>query len=183
MQAAEELFTSRRLHEITLDDVARVAKVGKGTIYRYFKDKDDLFFKTASDGFEQLCELLRQTVPQHADFGSQLLAVCRHIREFFTKRRQLMRMMHSEEARIDWCKSDLRQTWMDERSKLVGAIGEIMDRGKAEGAVKTELSSDVLSALLLGMLRTTARELGNVPEPVRSLETVVDIFLNGIKAA
>ena len=30
MQAAEKLFSSRRFHEITTDDVAREAKVGKG---------------------------------------------------------------------------------------------------------------------------------------------------------
>ena len=33
MEAAERLFTSRRFHEITLEEVAQAAKVGKGTIY------------------------------------------------------------------------------------------------------------------------------------------------------
>ncbi|NJL30924.1 MAG: TetR/AcrR family transcriptional regulator, partial [Phycisphaerales bacterium] len=32
----------------------QAAGVGKGTIYRYFKDKDDLFFSTAAQGFEDL---------------------------------------------------------------------------------------------------------------------------------
>ena len=35
------------------------AKVGKGTIYLYFENKDDLFFQTATWGFEELCELLK----------------------------------------------------------------------------------------------------------------------------
>ena len=58
MGAAASLFANRRYHELTLDKVAKKAKVGKGTIYLYFKDKDDLFRQTAKWGFEQFCESL-----------------------------------------------------------------------------------------------------------------------------
>ena len=58
MRAVETLFTSRQVHEITLDDVIRQAGVGKGTLYRYFKDKDDLFFQTATSGFDDLHKML-----------------------------------------------------------------------------------------------------------------------------
>jgi len=82
MQAAEELFTSRRFHEITLDEVAQAAHVGKGTIYRYFKDKDDLFFQTASAGLDALCGLIHDGVPSSASFEDKLLAVCDRISSF-----------------------------------------------------------------------------------------------------
>ncbi|RPI59812.1 MAG: TetR/AcrR family transcriptional regulator, partial [Planctomycetaceae bacterium] len=59
MQAAEKLFTSRRFHEVTTDDIAKSAHVGKGTIYNYFKDKDDMFFQMATNGFDELCDLLQ----------------------------------------------------------------------------------------------------------------------------
>ena len=48
MQAAERLFLGKRFHEVTTDEVAREAHVGKGTIYRHFKTKDELFFETAT---------------------------------------------------------------------------------------------------------------------------------------
>ena len=37
MLAVEKLATSRRFHEITLEEVAKTAKIGKGTIYHYFQ--------------------------------------------------------------------------------------------------------------------------------------------------
>ena len=43
LNALEELLPGKRFHEITLDEVARTAGVGKGTIYLYFHDKDELF--------------------------------------------------------------------------------------------------------------------------------------------
>ncbi|MCD6496685.1 MAG: TetR/AcrR family transcriptional regulator [Deltaproteobacteria bacterium] len=40
MNAVEHLFRNRRFHEVTLDEVAKEAQVGKGTIYRFFSDND-----------------------------------------------------------------------------------------------------------------------------------------------
>jgi len=44
LRAAEKLFTSQRFDEVTTDDIMHAAGVGKSTIYRYFKGKDDIFF-------------------------------------------------------------------------------------------------------------------------------------------
>jgi len=72
----EKLFTSRRFHKITVDDVAQAAQVGKGTIYRYFQNKDDFFSQTATAGFDDLCELLCRKVPENSSFFEQLLSEC-----------------------------------------------------------------------------------------------------------
>ena len=84
MLVVEKLATSRRFHEITLDKVAKTAKVGKGTLYHYFKDKDELFFQVATSGFEELCELLKRTIPFDTSFTEELLKACKQITKFFT---------------------------------------------------------------------------------------------------
>ena len=58
LQALEELLPGRRFHEITLDEVAKAAGVGKGTIYLYFKDKDALFAELVCFQLEKLSEEL-----------------------------------------------------------------------------------------------------------------------------
>ena len=111
MRAAEKLFTSLRYHEISLDDVVHAARVGKGTIYRYFKNKEDLFLQTAQGGFDELCEVIRREVPGDASFTEQLLSACRKISDFFARRRQLFRMMQTEHARMFWRRGDVRSRW------------------------------------------------------------------------
>ena len=86
MQTAERLFTDRRIHEITLDEVAKKAQVGKGTIYRNFEDKDDLFFQVATSGFDDLCDLLQTDVEHDAPFSERLLQMALSISAFFEKR-------------------------------------------------------------------------------------------------
>jgi len=179
MQAAERLFTTRRFHEITTDDIARAAAVGKGTIYRYFHDKEDLFFQTATSGFEELCDLVRRHVTGTDAFDAQLLGVCEQITGFFDRRRQLFRMMQTEDGRILLAKGAIHDRWMAHRKKLLAAVADIIRTGVEEGAIRTDVSPEVLATFLLGMLRTRARELEGAPASARRLETVVDLFCRG----
>jgi len=179
MQAAEKLFTIRRFHEITTDDVAEAAGVGKGTIYRYFRDKDDLFFQTATSGLDELCDLLRRKVPGESPFAEQLLSACVHITRFFDRRRQLFRMVQTEDGRMSLCKGDLHDRWMQRRKTLIAALSAIMAKGIAEGQLRDDLPGEVLANVLLGMLRTRARDLADGPERFRRYELVVDLFCRG----
>lgn len=82
--AAEELLAARSSHEVKLDEVAERAGIGKGTIYLYFRDKENLFFEVTMSGFEELCALIRGAVsPTGGDFDRQLLRVCHAISLFF----------------------------------------------------------------------------------------------------
>jgi AcrR family transcriptional regulator len=180
MRAAEKLFTGLRYHEISLDDVVREARVGKGTIYRYFTDKDDLFLQTATGGFDELCKLLSEEVPPDASFTEQLVSACRNIGGFFDRRRQLFRMMQSEEARMFWCRGEMRQRWVMHNTKLVSAVARIIRKGVQEGQIRGDIDPEMLATFLLGMLRTRARGLAELPEASRGFELVVDLFINGV---
>ena len=47
MQAAEEVFFSKGFEKSTMDDVAEKAELSKGTLYLYFKSKEDLHMAVA----------------------------------------------------------------------------------------------------------------------------------------
>ena len=178
MQAAEKLFTSRRFHEITLEDIVREAHVGKGTIYTYFKDKDDLFFQVAMAGFEEMCDLLHQRVTEEAPFREQLLQACEVITAFFTRRRQLFRMIQSEDARMSWCHGENGLQWKDKRKQLAHALEQVIKNGQSKRQVRDDLSAEVLANLFLGLLRTrvrSLREAGSVMDDA----ALVDFFLHG----
>ena len=180
MRVVEKLATNRRFHEITLDEVAEAAGVGKGTIYRYFADKDDLFFQVATSGFEELCELLKRTVPYDTSFTKKLLNACKQITKFFAARKQLLQMMQTEANLAYWRKGKIRQRWLDKRKMLVNALVDIFCNGIAEGTLRTDISAEVMATYLLGLLRTRARDFQEVPESMKSCKLLVDMFLNGV---
>lgn len=57
VNAAEELFFSQGFETTTMDQVAEQAEYSKGTLYLYFKNKDDLYTAINARGLKVLSEL------------------------------------------------------------------------------------------------------------------------------
>ena len=63
IDAARELFAEKGL-EATLNDVARHAKVGVGTVYRRFASKEELLDAVFEDGIDQIVGLAESALQQ-----------------------------------------------------------------------------------------------------------------------
>ena len=179
LTAVEQLAAKKRLYEITLEEVARQAKVGKGTIYRNFSDKDDLLFQLSSSGFDELCALVKQKIPENGPFEQKLLVMCKHINGFFAGRRQLFQIMQSETAQVCRPNGHFRERWAGQRQKLVSAVAEILFEGVRQRLVRSDISTEVLAVFLLGMLRTQGRSLTDAQESGKDHKLLVDLFLTG----
>lgn len=62
LRAAEIIFTRRDFHEVLMEDVAQECGVGKGTLYRYFPSKRELYLAVMFEGIEALRDDLRASL-------------------------------------------------------------------------------------------------------------------------
>jgi AcrR family transcriptional regulator len=62
VQTASRLFAEQPFHKVRLDDVADAAGVGKGTVYIYFKNKEELYYSLVFDGFIDLVQKIQAEV-------------------------------------------------------------------------------------------------------------------------
>jgi AcrR family transcriptional regulator len=182
MQGAERVFTDRRFHEITMDEIAQAAAVGKGTIYRYFQDKEDLFFQITVWGLDELCDLVQHSVPGSGPFDERLVAVCEEISAFFQRRRKLFGMIDGEEARLALSDGGIRAKWMEKRKALVASLAVLLKAGAEQGRIRADMPPEMLANYLLGMLRARTRFMADAPETHRRYELLVDLFCNGARA-
>lgn len=60
LAAAREVFASRGYRATTVRAVAAEANITHGTIYLYFRDRDDLLYQLSEESFRELLTLLRQ---------------------------------------------------------------------------------------------------------------------------
>jgi AcrR family transcriptional regulator len=180
MQAAEQLFRTRRFHEITLDEIAREAGVGKGTIYLYFSDKEDLIFQSAVAGFDEMCSLLGQSAGEGVPFRDGLLRICETISGFFLNRRPLFRIIRSEgERAMESTGTALRERWQQRRKTMTQAVAAVIAKGVAAGEIRRDIPPEILAEYLLGMLRTRSWELEDRPDALRNHALMVDLFTKG----
>ncbi len=81
LDTAFNLFTTKGLHNTSIDDIVREAGIAKGTFYLYFKNKYDLQNKLVSAKAGQVfMKAYRQMQKQHLEsFEDQLLYLVDHI--------------------------------------------------------------------------------------------------------
>lgn len=102
LRAARELFARNGFHDTTLDDIARHAEFGKGTIYNYFPSKEDLFFTIIDevlDGIQAIAEAAVGTSKGKA--REKLSAYARDIVSYCREHSDLIRVISREVPHID----------------------------------------------------------------------------------
>jgi AcrR family transcriptional regulator len=130
LAVAAKLFASQPFHKVLLSDVAESAGVGKGTLYTYFKNKEDLYLSVLYCGFSRLVEKLRERIDENAlSPGENLEATIREIVEFAYRNPYFFEVMRTVSGRgaIDPAQ------WDRKRRELKGLIEAIIRRGISLG--------------------------------------------------
>jgi AcrR family transcriptional regulator len=97
LEAASRVFARRPFHEVLIDSIAADAGIGKGTIYRYFETKDDLYFNTILHVLDTLKAELDAAVRGDMTATRRLEAIATVILRHFWDRRQLIEVFQREE--------------------------------------------------------------------------------------
>jgi len=180
IRAAERLFSSRRYHEVTLEEVARTAKVGKGTIYLHFQDKDDLFIATASAGFDQMTAGIRKAISEGADCEEKLRAISRPIGQFFEGRRWIRGVIHDLRGGDPGFRRRLHEERHQHLRQLDDILGPVFEEAACAGQIRGDLEPRALARLFFDFIGAHARAFEEETERAPSLDALVDLFLHGV---
>ncbi len=99
LEAALSVFSEKGFHVATMDEVAERAGVGKGTLYRYFANKDTLFNELVRQRLEELENKARTILDGEDDALTMITKYLRVYFEFFDRNQNLYRLIVQE--RID----------------------------------------------------------------------------------
>src|SRR5271167_366739 len=93
LQSAAELFADREFDLVLIDEVAAHAGVGKGSVYRQFKSKEELYAAAVIDGFAALQREIRTALAGCTSMREQIATIVRHTVRFFWTRRQFFALL------------------------------------------------------------------------------------------
>jgi AcrR family transcriptional regulator len=181
LRTAEKLFLTRGFDQVTLDEVSRKARVGKGTIYLHFANKEALYAQVILCGMDEICAVVGQHAAGSATPDKKLLATAKALRRFYQRRRGLNRVLYTEEFRRKLSCRSLHDELHERQDRLTRQVGAIISEGTKCGAFRSDVPATVTARVFLASLRETARasRLGG-SRPV-SLNRLLGVFLDGIR--
>ena len=180
LKAATRVFAQRGFFNAQVADVAKAAGVAAGTVYLYFRSKDDL-----------LVSLFERTMKDAIAAGREALAGVTDPRDRLRRvaRLHLERLGRDRDLAVVF-QVELRQSikFMERFSSsylrdYLGLIREAVEAGQAAGIFRTEVSPTTAAKILFGALDEMATNwmLSRRRYPLEAdADAVIDLFLNGV---
>jgi len=181
LRAAERLFVTHRYDEVTLDEVSRTARVGKGTIYRYFADKEDLYAQMVLQGQIDLIEAVRTAAAKPKPADVKLAGVVRIAGRLFRKRQGRVQAAQAADFRRMVHNGKLHAEMAGKRRELVGVLADIIRQGVGEGMFRSDVPPDAGAVMFLGMMRAMLWAGRAEQAPAMSLDRMAGVFLDGMR--
>jgi AcrR family transcriptional regulator len=178
LQSAKELFADREFDLVLIDEVAAHAGVGKGSVYRQFKSKEELYAAAVIDGFAELQREIRTALAGCTSMREQLATIVRHTVRFFWTRRQFFALLRDPKALPP---SQERQ-YRAQRNELSRLISGVLDEAVRRGAMRPGFDTRIAAEALLGMVRGINRYGREYTTPDHAADIVTSIFLDGCGA-
>jgi AcrR family transcriptional regulator len=178
LHSAAELFAEKEFELVLIDEVAAHAGVGKGSVYRQFKSKEELYAAAVINGFEELQGEIRAALVNASTMSAQIATIVRHTMRFFWSRRQFFALLRDPKALP---RSQERQ-YQAQRNELSRLISGVLDQGIKRGAIRADLDTQIAAESILGMMRGINRYSREYTTPDRAVDIVTSIFLAGTAA-
>lgn len=151
LDAAAVVMAENGFHQAKMEDIAKEAGVGKGTVYEYFDSKKDLFqeliFSTSKEYSQKIEEEIRNNscVP---DTIKQILKL--HL-EFLKNNPKVANIIMSEHHFIE---EELRTWILEENKEKFKLMQEIIEKGAERGELQVD-NPTLASHLVAGMILST----------------------------
>ncbi len=178
LEEAARLFSAKRFDEVLMDDIAQQAGVGKGTIYTYFADKEELYFAVVFEGIRRLNEQLQRKANRQQNPEDELRRMVHAIVSFFSRNRFFFRLMSHEDG-SECGKGENRKRWREERRIQLAAIETVLQNGAEQGVFSIE-HPKVETAILRDMVRSVMIHAKGLSVEAM-VDTIMRIFLQGVR--
>ena len=186
LQAALEVFARRGFHQAHLDEVARAAGVGKGTIYLYVPDKEGLLLEAIRHQLAVHEREVEQAVAQAPDAVARLYQVLYLDYVNLLSNVELARVLIAERAGLGFSSSfeDAMAAMRRQRRDLIASI---MAEGIREGALRADAAPEQLAIAFTGMAFGILFDIlfddGPRLDPGEAAAFYLDLFLRGAASA
>ena len=149
IQAAIEVFSKKGFHAAGISEIAKRAGVADGTIYQYFKNKEDLFFSIPVEKTKEFRSKIELHLKGITGALNKIRKFVWYFLYFFKTNPEYGKLLMLE-MRVS--KSFVKTETYDFLKQSVSSVLEIITEGQKEGVIRADVDIYLLRHLILGIL-------------------------------
>lgn len=176
LESAARLFHQRHYHEVRVEDIAASAGVAKGTVYRYFEDKEALYLALILSGLNRFIADIEPMMADDQPADDRLRTYIHRSIAFCDRSPYFIELVQRVEGTT--CPDRLAPL-QEARQRLASIVADVIRQ--LDGVRGYRVRNPQISAIaFIGMLRQTLRFLPK-PWPENLPEILAEQFLHGIR--
>jgi len=151
IRAAKQMFVQQGYASTTISQIASEAEMATGTLYRYFKSKDELIWAVSHEHIEEGLQVFTTLQEESTSAGDQLLEILLKPYQNTDTDQSRQDAVISLESTLAALRNDeLKEKVATDISISIDALTELIQKAQAQGEVNPRFSPSALSALLHG---------------------------------
>jgi len=174
LDAAKGAFADKGFEGTSIADIARIAQISDGLVYRYFRNKRELLYEVLRKFYERILLDLETQAFKHDAFSARLEALVRRHLEVFVSDTDLCRLFISEVRTA----SDYEGSSIQELNRLyTSVLVRIVKDAVKTGEVRPEVNPKLLRDVIFGAIEHLAWRHVNGKGQLRVTQTARDLTI------
>lgn len=171
VEAAVKVFAEKGFFKAKVSDVAKEAGIADGTVYLYFKNKEDLLIYLFESKMGHILTRFNSQLAESTDPIEKMKLFFQIYFKIIKEDKKLAEVFQVElRQSAKFLKGYHNQKFID----FLNIIGDIINQGKQDGFFNPELNINVTKILIFGALDETARQWILGADSKYSLKEAVD---------
>ncbi len=184
IEASIKVFSEKGFYEAKMQDIAKVVEMGVGTIYQYFKSKDDLYYNAILYKLNEFHQFYSDRLKEDCTFVEGISIIIKAWIEYFTSNKEFFGIVFSEWTNVKkTVATKVKKRFVSDFMEKGDEIKGLIEKSKQTGEIKPEIDTEILNSMIFGAIqyiihRGTVHKLTLTPSDVA--EGIVGIILPGI---
>jgi AcrR family transcriptional regulator len=190
IQAAEQLYGEIGWDALTMEQVARRARLSRALVYVYFKDKDDLHLAIVERSLERLRARFQAAAdgePSGADkveaIGRAYVAFAREVPHYF----DACTRFHAQQAGGRSLEGQVLAC-ADAGQRVLRVIAASIEQGFADGSIRSDLGAPMLTSIALwgfthGIIQLAANKSTEIQQAGVAIPQLIDYAFEFLRRA
>lgn len=181
LDAAEKVIAENGFHGSQVSKIAKEAGVADGTIYLYFKKKEDILISLFEDRLGKLVAMFNASIRETDSASEALRRVCEI---HYTQLEQNISLAYVTQIELRQSSLELRKAIGLSLKPYIQLIEHILIRGMEEGSFRADLDTKLTRQLIFGAMDEVVTSWlisGRKYSLSGQVGGTVDFFLRGLK--